>query len=224
MTTSRASDYWQHNFPELGIADDPRLARLLDHSTEVTVPAGRIAMRRGDVCDTYGLVVSGDFRVQGVSESGREFLIYHLEPGDTCVLSTSCLISGVPYPAEAIAEVDTTAVVLTQSAFNQALDDCSRFRRMVFGNLSQRLGEVISRFEHLQSKTIDRDLASALLKKFGDKAQVRTTHQVLAIELGTSREVVTRHLKRFQGRGLIALSRGEVRLVDRNAITRLVSG
>ncbi|WJW76078.1 Crp/Fnr family transcriptional regulator [Thiohalobacter sp. IOR34] len=213
---------WQRQFPALVADDDPVLAALAEQARLVTLPAGQRVFQPGGRCESYLLVASGSVRVQLLTESGREVVLYHVRAGDSCVLTTSCLLGGDHYPAEGVTETEVQAFLVAGRDFDAALQESGRFRRFVFARLGARLAEIIARIEQLTACSIDSRLAHTLLglRDAGDRARI--THQALAAELGTAREVVSRHLKQFEERGWLELGRGSIRICDAAALARLL--
>lgn len=209
-------------YPGISALDESVGGRLFDNSQSVNVPTGEIAFRKGDACRNFILVLEGCVRVQLSSEGGREVTLYRVRPGDTCALTTSCLVGKEDYPAEAVIEEDLTALMIPDSEFRQALLDSEVFRLFVFRGFSGRLCAIVSRMESVTLKTIDERLVTQLLKDESDLLS-NVTHQVLATEIGTAREVVSRKLRRFESDGLIRLSRGRIEILDRKKLGELVS-
>lgn len=205
---------WSACFPELTRQPDPEVEALLEGAHQVKVSAGEFVFHMGSPCHNYLLAVDGTLRVQLAAESGRELTLYRVRAGGSCILTTSCLLSGEHYPAEAIAETGVTALAIEQQEFHSCLDSSAAFRRFVFTNLSSRLAEVIRRMESVTFTSIDRRLAAALLEFHESATTPRVTHHDLAVELGTAREVVSRHLKRLESRGWISLGRGQIEITD----------
>ena len=149
--------------------------------------------------------------------------MYRVRPGDTCALTTSCLIGKEDYPAEGIIEEDITALMIPDHEFRQALLDSETFRLFVFRGFSGRLCAIVSRMESITLKTIDERLIGQLLKRGGDVLS-DVTHQSLATEIGTAREVVSRKLRHFETEGLIRSSRGQIEILDRERLEALGNG
>lgn len=209
-------------YPGISTLDETVNGRLLDAAQTIKVPVGEIAFRKGDACRNFILVLDGCVRVQLSSEGGREVTLYRVRPGDTCALTTSCLVGKEDYPAEAVIEEDLTALMIPDSEFRQALLDSEVFRLFVFRGFSGRLCTIVSRMEAVTLKTIDERLVTQLLKGESDLLS-NVTHQVLATEIGTAREVVSRKLRSFESSGLIRLSRGRIEILDREKLGELVS-
>ena len=215
---------WLSAFPALAALDDPVARRVLSAARIVQVPAGETMFREGDPCQHYVMVLSGSIRVHKVSESGREIVLYRVERGQTCVLTTSCLFAATPYSAEGVTETTVSAAVLSRADFNEAIAGSAGFRRFVFAAFGSRIDGLMELIEAIAFGRVDERLAERLLA-FGDTATVISlTHQQLATELGTAREVVSRLLKEFERRGWVALARGEIAIRDRAALERLAAG
>lgn len=187
----------------------------------VTLDQGRFVFHAGDLCPAFLLVLEGDVRVQLTSASGREVTLYRISAGGSCILTTSCLLSQEDYPAEAIAESDLVAAAIPSALFQDALNGSQQFRTFVFDGFSTRLKNVIARIEELAFTSIDARLGRVLLELHIKRVE-RVTHQDIAVELGTAREVVSRHLKRFAAERWVELGRGRVTVVDPVGLQRMV--
>jgi len=210
--------------PELRGLEDPAARAVLAASRLVHLPAGTAVFRDGDACRDYMLLVSGSVRIQKVGDSGREIVLYRLHPGQGCVLTTSCLLAGRPYPAEGVAEDEVTALAIPHAAFERGLAESPSFRRFVFSTYSRRLAELITLIEAVAFGRFEVRLAHYLVHHAPAEGPLRLTHGRLAQELGSAREVVSRQLKDFERRGLVRLQRGAIVVNDRDALARLAQG
>ena len=210
----QASFDWRQSFPELAASADKNLEAIMDGARLVHLPAHARAFHDGAGCESYLLVVRGRVRVQAHGRNGRDIVLYRVEPGQSCILTTSCLLSGDRYPAAGIAETEVTAIALPAGVFHRGLNESGAFRRYVFRNYGQRLSALIGRLEEVAFDRIESRLAQALLERRDPDDAVLATHQDLASELGTAREVVSRELKRFQSNGWVRLARGSVQVLD----------
>lgn len=203
------------------VGDDERLlAQVLAGSQLVRLDRDRFVFHSGDLCEAFLLLVEGSVRVQLTSASGREVTLYRIAPGASCILTTSCLLGDENYPAEAITETDVVAVAIPSSTFQDLLEASRTFRRLVFDGFSTRLKNVIAKIEELAFTAIDARLARLLLELDADGVE-RITHQALAVELGTAREVVSRHLKRFEQERWVDLGRGRITVSDRPGLKKI---
>ena len=204
------ADLWKARFPDLANSTDEYLQKLISSANVVELPANKRVFQPGVSCQNYILVVHGTVRVQILAESGREVVLYRVHPGESCILTTSCLLGEMHYPAEGITESDVTAFAISAASFNTALMHSGEFRRFVFDTLGKRLTDVLVRMEQVTFGAIDSRLANVLFQKSKSDGIVKATHHELATELGTAREVVSRHLKRFESNGWVKLGRGTI--------------
>lgn len=213
---------WLNSFPELLLVSDSNWQRAAKKAQTMTLPKGAVLFRDGDVCKGYVFVIDGAVRVQKMDPQGREIVLYRVEDGQTCMLTTSCLIGGEPYPAEGVAESEVTLAMLSAPVFEKAMADSSAFRRFVLASIGRRIGDLMMLVEDVAFGRMDVRLAKMLLKRTKESAGIlECTHQELAIELGTAREVVSRLLKDFERKGWVTLSRGKVAIESAAALASL---
>jgi CRP/FNR family transcriptional regulator len=160
-------------------------------------------------------------RVQQLSESGREIVLYRITGGDTCVLTTASLLAHQHYAAEAIAETAVDAIALPRDAFDRLMADSATFRDFVFRSYASRLTNLLLLVEEVAFGRMDTRLAERLVARCGADGIVALTHHDLAVELGTAREVVSRQLKEFERRGWVTLERGRVIVTDEQGLRTL---
>jgi CRP/FNR family transcriptional regulator len=213
---------WIEAFPDLAALEPEALRRLLAEARPVTLPAGTTLFHDGDACDSYLLVLDGSVRVQKVSSSGREITLYRVGDGQTCILTTACLLAGDRYPAEGVTETGVRAIALGGDLFRTLLAESERFRGFVFAIYARRITDLIVLVEEVAFGRMDLRLAARLRAGADDDGNVTATHQELAAELGSAREVVSRLLKDFEHRGLVELHRGRVTLRDHDGLAALV--
>lgn len=212
---------WIDRFPALARLEPESRARLRRAARPVTAPPGTTLFHVGDACERYVMVIAGSIRVWMVAENGREVVLYRVGPGETCILTTACLMAGEDYGAEAVAETEVRAVTLSVAAFDELATSSPVFRRFVFASYGTRLADLMLLIQEVAFRRVDVRLARFLLDHRGEEGQLATTHQNLAVELGTAREVVSRQLKEFERRGIVALSRGGLRVVDDDRLRRI---
>ena len=218
---SQHFNLWKHAFPELVTKPDAVLQQLIDSAQLLTLPIDQPAFHAGDRCSSYLLVVTGSIRVQLTTESGRDVVLYRVQEGDTCVITTSCLLGAKSYPADAYTESPVTVFAIDNNMFNKALNESQQFRQFVFAKLGQRFADVITRIEEVTSSSIEKRLAQTLLALTKQAPVIQTTHQALAAELGTAREVISRQLKRFSQQNWVQLDRGTVTVLAPEQLAQL---
>jgi CRP/FNR family transcriptional regulator, anaerobic regulatory protein len=210
---------WLDAFPPLKNLDGETAARLRGSALRITLPAGASVFTHGSPCRTYPFVVSGSIRVQMISEGGREIVLYRVGRGETCVLTTSCLLAGENYPAEAITESEVAAAILPAGWFQDLLARSAPFRAFIFQTYGRRITSLMLLIEEVAFRRVDVRLAEQLIDRCGGPGgALAITHQQLAAELGSVREVVSRQLKEFERRGWLALRRGRIDRVDVSAL------
>lgn len=221
MNSNSITDRTHTGIPaELLDAQDTYLNRFLKSASRIHMKANEFVFRPGDQCESFVILLEGRIRVQLISEDGKEVTLYRIGPGGSCVLTTSCLFSNDEYPAEAMTETDIKALAISRDVFESTVENSTQFRRYVFDGFSKRLAKVIGRMEELAFTSIDYRLAKVLVD-LHERGQTKVTHNELAVELGTAREVVSRHLKRMEMQGLIALARGKVTVLDPPELLRI---
>ncbi|MBT0961286.1 Crp/Fnr family transcriptional regulator [Denitromonas iodatirespirans] len=195
---------------------DAALARL----QTLRVPAGTVLFDDRQACEGFPFVLRGSIRVIKASASGRELPLYRVAPGETCVISSSCLLGHEDYNARGIAETDTELVLLPKAVFDELLAEPA-FRGFVFHLFAERIADLMQLIEEVAFHKLDQRLAALLL---GKGRVLHTTHQHLADELGSVREIVSRLLKGFAAQGLVKLSREQIEIVDAAGLRRVAAG
>ena len=167
------------------------------------------------------LVLEGAVRVSMNAPSGREILLYRVGPGQGCVLSGGCLLGHSDYAARGVAEEDVTLASLPPALFHELLLEHEPFRRFVFGMYGERLAEVMQLVEEVAFRRLDERLAQMLIHR---GPVIEATHQKLADELGSVREIVSRLLRSFESRGWVKLERERITLTDPKSLAALARG
>lgn len=217
LTTQRLGEL----YPMLASLDPAaRDAVLAQEALKASVPAGTVLFEQGAPCRGFPMLLSGNVRVARGSPGGRSIELYRVSPGELCVVSTSCLFGHVPVTAHGEATEPTDLVLLTPAGFERWSANAD-FRRFVFGVFADRLADLMQLAEAVAFQRLDQRLAHALL---GHGRELRSTHQALADELGTVREIVTRLLKRFERAGWVALGRERIEVLDGAALRALAAG
>lgn len=205
-------------FPHFASLDRESLRLLEQTARTITVPEGTVMFREGSECSSYVLVLHGAIRVQKVAESGREIVLYRVESGQSCVLTTNCLMAHESYSAEGIAETEVHALILPVTTFRRLLSQSECFRDGVFSAYATRITDLLLLIEEVAFGRIDTRLAAWLRQHGGDRNSIKATHQDIATELGTAREVISRQLKEFERKGWVELQRGNIMIRNRDAL------
>lgn len=220
---SVAATNWIDRFQGLSRLQSHIREILINRSTIVSVPKGTVIFGPGKAPENLLLLLSGCVRVQQLSEGGREIILYRVHAGESCVLTTACLLAYEDYSAEGIAEDDVQAVAIPRLVFDDLIAQSETFRRFVFSAYSKRITDLFLVIEEIAFQRMDIRLAQKLIELAGDGNMVATTHQQMAAELGTAREVISRQLREFQRRDWVTQSRGAVELIDRAGLEKLAA-
>ncbi|MCV2864243.1 Crp/Fnr family transcriptional regulator [Albidovulum sediminicola] len=186
------------------------------------VAGGTILFRPGDSARGFVIVLDGRIDVYLTGTTGREILLYTVEPGGSCVQTTLGLLGGEDYSAEAITATDTRVVLVPRDAFLGLMDQSAAFRTHVFAAFAARMQGMMHVLERVAFIRVEARLAEALLT-LAEDGWVRATHQELAARIGTAREVVSRRLEAFARDGWVETERGAVILRDAPALGRLAA-
>jgi len=197
----------------------PSLAELHPSVAPMQVPAGTVLFSENTPCQGFPLVLAGEIKVSRSSGDGRSLELYRVVPGELCLVSSACLFRTQPLSAHGITTKASTLILIPADIFRRWLETPA-FRNEVLGLFAERMADLTSLIDAVAFHKLDRRLAAALL---GHGQQLAITHQALANELGTVREIVTRLLRRFEREGWVALGREQIQIVNGAALRELTA-
>ena len=209
----------ESRYPVLASLSAPAHSRLLQTAHWMRVPAGAMLFDDRQACEGFPFVVDGTVRVSKCAPSGRELPLYRVGPGETCIISSSCLLGHEDYNARGITEADTLLMLLPKAVFEELMGE-RPFRDFVFHLFAERIADLMQLIEEVAFRKLDQRLAALLL---GKGRLLHITHQQLADELGSVREIVSRLLKSFADQGLVRLGREQVEILDPAGLRRLAT-
>jgi CRP/FNR family transcriptional regulator len=225
MTAAPDSSPLETHFPNL--LQDPSLRTALqEQSQSITLSPEAFICMEGTMCAHLALVLDGQARVYKSGAEGREITLYRVHPGESCILTTSCILSDRPFPAFAVAETELTARLVPAPTVKQWMERHVAWREYVFDLLARRLDAVIGTLEEVAFRRLDARLAATLLDAHAaaEGDTIRTTHEQLAADLGSAREVISRLLKHFEQDDVVSLARGAITIQNREALRRIARG
>ena len=203
---------------------EPQARRdFLDNAYLARIPAGHDVFVEGDQAEAIALLLSGVVRVYKIGENGREITLYRFGNGESCILTANVILSRQTFPAIATVERDAEAVMIPAGAFRQWIGRYDLWRDFIFGLLSQRLASVIATIDEVAFRRMDVRVAAFLLARSQGGGEVHITHQQIAAELGSSREVISRLLESLEDGGLIRRSRGVIEVLDVKGLATLAA-
>jgi CRP/FNR family transcriptional regulator len=212
---------WVERFPGLSRLAPPIKELLLSRSTIVEVPKGTTLFGPGNSPENMLFLLDGTVRVQQISDTGHEIVLYRIHAGESCVLTTACLLAYEDYSADGISETAVRAAAIPRDVFDDLISQSKPFRDFVFAAFSKRITDLFLMIDEVAFQRLDVRLADKLLRLSDGHDTITTTHQKLSVELGTAREVISRQLQEFQRRGWIEQSRGSVTLRNRAQLAGL---
>ena len=197
----------------------PSLDELSPGLVPMSVPTGTVLFSENAPCQGFPLVLAGEVKVSRNSGDGRSLELYRVVPGELCLVSSACLFRTQPMSAHGVTTKPTTLLLVAPDIFQRWLETPA-FRDEVLGLFAERMADLTSLVDAVAFHKLDRRLAGALL---GRGPQLNLTHQALADDLGTVREIITRLLRRFEREGWVALGREQIQIINGPALRELAS-
>ena len=197
---------------------------FLAHANVIEAPNDTLLFSPGDSCENYLFLLEGQVKVFSSAGNGREILLYRIRPGETCILSTNCMMGSQYYPASAKTETYCRALSVPVSSLREAMGKSPLVNLLLMDNLSRRIGCLIELVSEIALERLDVRLARHLLQLCADKQEVNTTHEDLAKEIGTAREVISRQLRKFEDEGWVETTRGRIRILQHPPLEALSEG
>ena len=207
-------------YPALRDLAPAEFERVLEEGVLREVPAGTVMFDEAQPCAGFPFVLDGAIGVSKLSENGREIQLYRVEAGESCILTSTCLLGSIEYNAHGVALSDTTVFVLPRPTFERLLATSEPFRRYVFRLFADRISDLMQTVEAVAFRRLDQRLAALLLQR---GPQVKATHQQLADELGSVREIVSRIVGSFAERGLVRTGREQILILDEVGLRRVAA-
>lgn len=190
------------------------LIELINTLDEVEIPKGTVILKEAAYIKEIPLVVEGKIKVRKTDENGKEIILYHIHSGESCILSITSCMNEKQSNAEAITEETSKLVVVPASKVREWMDNHKSWRKFVMQLYYSRLDELLNLVNSISFKQTDSRLYEKLKdlqSKNGDRLKI--THQQLANEIGTAREVISRLLKQLEKDGFISLERGIIKIM-----------
>jgi CRP/FNR family transcriptional regulator, anaerobic regulatory protein len=189
----------------------------------INAPKGARVFEPGKQCELFYILTCGVIRVQIVAESGREIVLYRVGPGEACVMTVSCLMGHSLYNGEGIVEQDVEGYAIGLSLFNELMSTSAEFRSTILGDYSERFLDLVEVLENVAFRPLEERLAARLLQLDDGQGCIAFTHQFLATDLGSAREVISRILKRWEEQGFMRLERGKIQILRIDKLKRMIT-
>lgn len=209
-------------YPFLKSLSESEAESIKQYSILKTLPAGETVFLKGDTCSFFAFILSGRVRVFKAGETGRDITLYRFEKGESCILTASCILSKNSFPAEAEVEEEIETVLIPNELLREFVKGYDPWRKYFFDLLSSRLSEVMEIVEEVAFRKMDSRIAEYITRN-SHNGLLSATHQEIAKELGTSREVVSRILKDLEKEKIIILDRGKILINNQLALNSRLS-
>ncbi len=209
------------SFPILNAMPREAKDELSTRSIRKSLSHKQLLVRGGGDCEHLPFVLQGTLRVYKVSETGKELTLYRIDRGESCVLSATCILNTSTFPAMVEAEGPTDVILVPSQIFSRWVEAYPSWRRFVFSIYEKRLDMLLTLVEEVAFHHVDARVSAYLAG--GAEAEggtVSATHQQIASEVGTSREVVSRILRDLEAEGLLVTERGRIKILDRSRLSR----
>jgi len=174
---------------------------------------GTVLLDESRECTGVIFVLSGSIRIYKISDEGREITLYRISRGETCVLTVACLMGtgNIPFPVAASAEQKSEVVFMPVEQFRQFFYKSGSIQKFLFSSMSAKFYSILGLVENITfRRTSDRLMDYIISKSAGGTYPVYATHESIASDLGTAREVISRLLKDMESKGIVSLNRGKI--------------
>jgi len=200
-------------FPD--IYEPEARAAILEHGSVMEIKAGEMMMDIGNYIKYMPLVLVGTLKVMREDSEGNELLLYYIQPGETCAMSLTCCMGDAKSNVRAVAEEDTLLLAIPVRYMDAWTSEFKSFKSFVMHTYQRRYEELLQTIDGIAFQRLDDRLHTALRdkQKAHGSSLIQTTHQELANELNSSREVISRVLKQMEQKGLVKLGRNKIELI-----------
>ncbi len=198
-----------------------RESQLLDYPKGTNIHGG------GNTCAGLIFIMSGTLRTYMISDEGREITLYRLKHGDVCVLSASCVLSTITFEVHIDAEEDTRILLISSTYFSEMFESNESIRCFSYKLATERFSDVMWAMQQILFMSMDKRLAIFLWDEIAassnkEKPIIRYTHEQIAKYTGSAREVISRMLKYFSDEGIVELSRGEIKILNKAKLKAII--
>ena len=205
--------------PLLACLSPAQRAAIAFHLRTWHALSGAVVFDVGDACPDLSLSWEGTIRVCRPLATGHDILLYRLQPGEPCIMSTACFLGGAAYPVRKVVEREVHGITMPGRRVQEILAVRSPFRDALFAAFADRLGGLLTLLEELVTRRLDRRLASLLLER---GPVISVTYQLLVEELLSAREVISRLLESFEAQGYVRLHRARIEVLNAQALAALL--
>lgn len=203
---------WKKHFPDF----EPGLISIIEKDAVFkTFKAGEVMMRKGQYIKSAVLVLEGRVKIYRESDEGSEFLMYYIGPGEACAVSMICALQARTSEITAIAEEDTEVLMIPIQVMDELMSQYKSWYQFVIQTYRSRFEELLTVVDNIAFRNMDERL-EFYLKRYSDqtgKKHIDLSHQQIADDLNSSREVISRLLKKMEQQNRVRLHRNMIELL-----------
>ena len=189
---------------------EPEKKLIRDNALKKELARGQIMIGGSSRCNGVPMVLKGSLRLFRVSDKGREVTLYRIRESEMCIIAAVCLMGDHDYDFSIEAEEDCSLLILTPDIFKTLFNASFAFKTYVFNMLAQKLIMSMETIEMLTFISIEERVIEYLKQNADKNGEIKTTHEKMAVDLGTSREVITRQLGRMAEKDMLRIERGKI--------------
>ncbi|MFP4456940.1 MAG: Crp/Fnr family transcriptional regulator [Clostridia bacterium] len=222
---NQSSDIFVKNLDFFDLFSDSEKTLFYDNTYIVNYKKGKEIIESSTICQSVYFVLSGIIRVYKMTEEGKEITLYRVEPGSACLFTLGCIINQPKIEYEALTEVEQDAKIIAVpgNIFKSLITSNEKFLDYIFAKMLNTITELMVLTEEVTFHHTNQRLASYLLTYLDKSEVIHTTHENIARDLGTAREVISRMLEEFQKKGIVYLSRGKIKIIDIQKLYKVAS-
>lgn len=216
MTEKEIELYFKDNLSFYDNLSEIELKNLLSCSYIQYYKKGELLNSKNSTCTGIVLVLSGQLRSFMSSNTSREITLFNLFERDICVLSSSCVYPNLTYDVNLEAVKDSSVIIIDSKFFKELTTNNLKIQSFFLNLMQDKLSEVMWVLEQVVFFNLENRVANFLLEQYylNDSLEINITHDVIANNLGSAREVISRLLKRFENNDIVKLSRGTIKIID----------
>ncbi|KPQ17415.1 MAG: CRP/FNR family cAMP-binding transcriptional regulator [Algoriphagus marincola HL-49] len=199
-----------------GFTDPKLLEKLIEKGQIMQLEPGKVLMEPGKFVKMVPIVLEGSIKIMRMDEDGKELFLYYLDAGETCALSLTCCSAARPSEIKAVVEEPTVLLGVPINVHEQLTDEFKQWKDFVSSTYQSRFQELLIALDAVAFRRMDERLMRYIVTKMKQHKtnELQTTHQEIANELGTSREVISRLLKQLEKKKWIELGRNVIYIRD----------
>ena len=200
---------WTSLFPQF----EPELLELIEKNAVFkSFRSGEVIMRTGQYIKSTVLLLEGRIKIYRENEEGGEFLMYYLQPGEACAISMICAVQSEASEITAIAEEDTEVLMIPIQLMDDLMNRYRTWYQFVIRTYRARFDELLTVIDSIAFRNMDERLEFYLKRHVGTTGRnwIELSHQQIAEDLNSSREVISRLLKKMEQRNLLKLHRNKI--------------